>query len=346
MKCTISSRSDLGLESSESDRASSSFRVARLSFALFAFLTSIILGAAATAAPLKVGVMGDSLSAGNGSNWGEYPNWHTQLSLTGDFNIVSNVAVGGATSSGVVYGQQDTIADLVGLGALDYAVLMIGGNDAVEFGPDIALGGSTASFFNTVLGNIQNTLSTVGQAGSANLVVANVPDITVTPSVRIQASLLGITPAQLAYASATIADLNEQIETYALSNGIPVLDLYRLTNEVLDDPPLVIGGQSFSTMFSDGFHPSPIVHSLTASMFIEAINETYDAGIDPISDQQLIGYVTGTTPSGETYFDVSPYVILPGELVPEPSSLSLAALGFFALIAMAIRLHRRSACSP
>ncbi len=52
------------------------------------------------------------------------------------------------------------------------------------------------------------------------------------------------------------------------------------------------------------------MHSLAARMFIEAINATYDAVIEVPSDQLLIGDVTGTTRPGESYFDVSPDVML------------------------------------
>ena len=62
-------------------------------------------------------------------------------------------------------------------------------------------------------------------------------------------------------------------------------------------------------------------------MVINAADRGYGAGLAPLSDQQLVTNA-GQTPltAGPTYYDVSPYVI-----VPEPSTcaLCLLALGAF-----------------
>src|SRR5436190_24234358 len=85
--------------------------------------------------PLRIGILGDSLSAGDGSANGEAPNWHTQLEANGLITIGStaNQAVGMATAN-TLAGQLTEIVSLIQTSQLDATVLMIGGNDAANFG--------------------------------------------------------------------------------------------------------------------------------------------------------------------------------------------------------------------
>ncbi len=52
-----------------------------------AFCIAFSLAVPSGAATLKMGVLGDSMSAGTGSSYGESPNWLTQLSNAGKVTL-------------------------------------------------------------------------------------------------------------------------------------------------------------------------------------------------------------------------------------------------------------------
>lgn len=309
-------------------------------------LTAILLFwsiASIDAAPIRLGIMGDSISATDGSTNGEYPNWHTQLSAAGRVVVApgSNQAVVGATSSDLAP-QQSAIASLVQAGQLDYSALVVGGNDAVAYGYGLVLGGDPSglptSFSDGVVANIDATLAAIGSAGAVHQIVANIPDVVASPLVQSIVQSSGISPQVVQQFEAAIDYTNGLIAAHALAEGIPVLDLFALSQHVTAQPPLTLAGVTIDTLSApDGFHPAPIVHGLVANMFIEAANLAYGAGLEPLSDQQLLQNAGFTPlPGGPTYFDVSPYVI-----VPEPSAILLALAGC-AIVAASRRSQLRS----
>jgi hypothetical protein len=94
---------------------------------------------------------------------------------------------------------------------------------------------------------------------------------------------------------------------------------------VSTDPPVPT-----DAFLSDGFHPGTVVQGVLANMFIEATNRAYGAGLTPLSDQEILelaGIEVPTPPGVVTYFDVSPYVI-----VPEPLTLLVLAIGGVTLL--------------
>jgi lysophospholipase L1-like esterase len=297
------------------------------------------LPAPAAAAPPRLGIMGDSLSAGNGSSWGENPNWHTQLTLANRASVVRNTAFGGAETNSLA-SQRASIIPFVQTAQIDFSVLIIGGNDAVfHYGFGIANGGDPNPFITAVTTNIRDTLDAIAAAGSAHQIVANIPDASRSPVVREQAALFGITEAQLNLAVDAIETANEQIKTLAFSRGIPVLDLFRFSQDVVDHPPLELAGVSFADLFApDRFHPAPIIQGLLANMVVEAANGAFGADIGPLTDQELVLRV-GRTPltTDPTFYDVRPYVLV----VPEPSTLLLASLAMMPLLVRAVRRRRR-----
>src|SRR5690606_12649439 len=130
-------------------------------------------------------------------------------------------------------------------------------------------------------------------------------------------------------------------EAFARSKGIPVIDLFGYTQNILTNTPFHLGGENIGVdgktfvgrqlFTTDGVHADPAAHGLMANMFVEAVNQASDAGLQPPGHQQVLLYSRDLPelPAIETYFDVSPYVI-----VPETSSFlmvgcaSLLGLGF------------------
>ena len=150
---------------------------------------------------------------------------------------------------------------------------------------------------------------------------------------------LGVSQQDVNSIRQAILETNTQIEALALQDGIPVLDLFKLIDEV-GVQPLTLAGVTTSVADlypADGFHPSALLHGLTADMFIDAANRGYAAGLDPLSDQQIVSNAGMTSLAvGPTFFDVSPYVI-----VPEPQGVVLALPNIVMLIRLVVMRMKR-----
>jgi hypothetical protein len=299
------------------------------------FLAQASLGLAAN---VRMAVMGDSISAGSGVSGGS-PNWVAQLNPAGGITF-TNKAVGGATSSTVVSGQLSSVVTLAHNGSIDDSTLIIGGNDAVNAALGIAQGGSPTSFINTYVNNVKNVLSSIANANShVHQVFGNMPDVTVTPLVQQLAAANNITPAQLQLVSQAIAQANAQADAYALSHGVPVLDLYTASQQISAAIPLTMAGVQFTTAFApDNFHPAVFLQGLLGNMVDTAYNQYFHQSLPILSDQKIVQN-TGNTPNNQlTYYSVQSYVLLP---TPEPAS------GVLALVAVAgggiVAVRRRRA---
>lgn len=139
----------------------------------------------AQAGPYVLGVMGDSISAGDGSSTGSNPNWVIQLQTLGQVSIPPSydVAQAGDTAADLA-SQYPTIVSLASAQAINASVLIVGSNDAGLAAYDfISSGYSTAvlsSDLNTTVSEIEQTISAVAATG-IHQVVANIPDIALTP---------------------------------------------------------------------------------------------------------------------------------------------------------------------
>jgi len=291
----------------------------------------------AAAAPLRLGVLGDSMSAGDGSDFGSYPNWVTQLTKSGAFSVspIGNQAVGGAVSTDMVNEQLPAIQAQIQAGQLDYTLVMIGANDAAYAAADFLtngnLTGTVQSLVNTVVQNVTFTLNTIAHTGSVHQIVANIPDQSVAPLVKSLFTQYHATPAQIAEFKAGIQLANSEIAAFALRHNIPLIDMFAATDSIIAHPPLRLAGVNFTNLFAaDGYHPGAVADGLVANAVINAANRQFHAGITPISDQQIVRNV-GRVPFilGPTYYNMTPYVLL---AVPEPSSWVLAGMGALGVV--------------
>jgi len=284
--------------------------------------------------------MGDSISAGNGVSGGS-PNWIGQLKPTNAFTF-TNKAVGGATSSTVVSGQLASVVNLAQTGQIDASVLMIGGNDATS---NIAFvtSGNTQQFINIYYNNVKNIIDSISAANPAvKQVFVNMPDVTLTPLVQSYATQYGFTQQQLAMLSDAIHQTNQAIDAYVLSKGIPIVDFGGASPELLAAFPLSLGGATFTTPFApDNFHPAPVTQGLLANLVDTAFNLGYGMSLPILSDQQ-IARNAGKTPNNlTTYFDVSPFILVP---VPETSPVVLVGVVLAVGICYQVRRKQQRVC--
>jgi lysophospholipase L1-like esterase len=299
----------------------------------------------AAADPPRLGILGDSISAGDGSEYGSYPNWVTQVTASGAFSVGpdGDQAQGGDVAADVFNTQLPVIQAQILAGQLDYTVLAIGSNDlgqaALAYVATGDLNGTLTSFFNSVLPTIENTITAIAETGPVHQIVINIPDPTLSPEVQGLIAQYHITPAQLVPALAALQMANADLDAFALARGIPVIDFYTASETILAHPPLVLAGVSYNDLFAgDEFHPGSVLQGLIANTVIDAANGAYGAGLPQISDQQIVRNV-GDTPQtvGPTFYNLAPYVLLP---VPEPSTFALAGLGAMALLAVRRRRLR------
>jgi lysophospholipase L1-like esterase len=312
---------------------------------LLATVVWAAIGSEARAAIVQLGIMGDSLSFTDGSDYQQNPNWHTQLENGGRVAIgpTANQSADGATTADLAAQSQPIIA-LVQAQQLDYSVLAMGSNDAANMTADLVLNHIPipADFSSVIVGRLQNTILALQAADPSHHVhqiITNIPDITRTPALESLAVFLGVSPQDVDSIRQAIFDTNTQIEALALHNSIPVLDLFKLIDEV-GTQPLTLAGVTTSVADlypADGFHPSALIHGLTADMFIDAARRGYGTSLDPLSDQEIVSNA-GLTPlvAGPTFFDVSSYVI-----VPEPPGVVLALPIALILLRLAVSRMKR-----
>ena len=286
-------------------------------------ITLSVSAPAAAVTPLRLGVMGDDLSAGSTTD--PSPGWVAQLKASGDFTVPvgANQAVDGALAAGLAsqLPEMQTLA-----ASLNYTAIMIGENDALA----LVKGTETAAQYTSNIEGIESTLSTLQtQAPNDHLILVTVPDIFVTPEVEGMTSL---TAATIAADKTIIQTANAAITQYAVTHGIPVIDLFAAYDGLLKSGSLSLGGVTFTStsttnplFASDTFNPSAVVQGLIANMVIEAADVGYAADLTPLSDEQLLTNVGATaTVTGTTYDNLTPYV-LPSDANPAFNSETVTA---------------------
>src|SRR5262249_52136704 len=159
--------------------------------------------------------------------------------------------VPGATSA-TLGPQVATAAGLIQSGAVQYATLIVGGNDVFAYRSSIFAGNPTP-FVTEVVAHIESALDALAAAGPVHLAVGNIPDISITPA--FQANVPNPFLRQEVTQATRLA--NQQIEAFAASRGIPVIDLFRLG--YLFQQPLTIDGVTLNNLNApDGFHPGTV----------------------------------------------------------------------------------------
>lgn len=221
----------------------------------------------------------------------------------------------------MVASQLASIVTLAKNGQIDNSVLIVGGNDATSIDgiTAIALGDPT-EFVDLYYGNVKTVLDSVKAANpNVKQVFVNMPDVTVTPLVQSEAANYGITPAKLALLASAIDLANTKANAYARSLGVPVVDLYAASQDFVAAVPFTLGGQAFTSLLAnDGYHPSVVAQGLIANMIDTAFNVGYGQSLPILSDQKIVQNVGKIPNSATTYYNVSPYII-----VPEPATIVL-----------------------
>jgi lysophospholipase L1-like esterase len=272
-------------------------------------------------AVLHLATLGDSLTAPYpatapyGANGDQ--SWTQQLQdLRGNKIHIENLAVPGATSDDVLSNQAGQAADLVAAGRVDYVSLIVGANDVFTHLPAIFSGPAAfiQSYASDVANNVARTVDVVKGAGDVGIVIGNVPDVTMTPAFQI---FVGQTfgdfaPIVIQATSAAIVQANSQIQAIATADGIPVVDLFHLSQAAAAG--LTVGGVEITNPYApDFFHPNTVAQGILGNAMLESLHVAYHTPLQPLrmSDQEILAEVgiAAATNHPRTYFDVSPYVL-------------------------------------
>jgi lysophospholipase L1-like esterase len=265
-------------------------------------------------ATAMVAALGDSLSAsyaGTPQGAAGDRNWVQQLQAEGNKHLaIDDVAVPGASSADVLGSQVPAVASLVQAGSVHYATLIVGSTDVSANLPSI-LRGNPTPFVTEVVTHIESALQTLAAAGDVHLVVGNIPDISVTPAF---ASLISNPLLRQEVTQATTL-ANQQIEAFAASRRIPVIDLFGLGH--LAEPPLTLAGVQVTSLYApDNFHPGSVPQGILADTILEALGDAYDPSVErfTLTEQQILDNAAPPIPHrpGHTFFDVSPFVLVNG----------------------------------
>jgi phospholipase/lecithinase/hemolysin len=206
----------------------------------------------------------------NGPVWVEDVAAGLGFTLTASNTGGNDFAVGGATTVGVKNSQVPGYLTSVGGVASGTAlyVLLAGGNDGLGGGNPV-----------TAAANMITSINNLKAAGAQNFLVANLPDLSLTPAVY------GNAAAQL-FSTTFNASLASGL---AGITGVTIfgLDLYALVNQTVANPGLygftnvntpcfvnpTVCATPNSYLFWDAIHPTSVAHSLLADAALLAIPE-------------------------------------------------------------------------
>jgi hypothetical protein len=327
----------------------------RYFFNIWPCLAILVVGICSTARAdilHGIGVMGDSGSISSSSY-----KWPVQLQTNRGLNfggsgLPYDHAVGGATSSSLLSGHQNTqMSADVTAGKVTLGIIFIGNNDwGSTTGLAIAQGTATpsqqTSFQNAIASNIQTAVNTELSAGIQGMLIGSVEDVTLTPT----GQSLG-DPAAVARVQASISAVNSQVLSYAQAHHLPYVNFYGLGDDIYSSGHLTIGGVNINLTGSgsdphnfwiDDLHPGIVGNAILGNMWMEAMNIAYGTHLALYTDKQILTLAgLSSSYTGETFstaYNLANYVNFAS--VPEPSTVLLAASGFAALGFYGMRLRR------
>jgi len=153
-------------------------------------------------------------------------------------------------------------------------------------------------------------------------------------------------PVKRQHVTDAVEVVNDQIRAMIAERGIVGADIAGLYAQYDNPDPLIVGGVEIIKempsvpdphyfFLPDGMHPGTVVQGLFANTVIEAMNRSYGTDFTPLSDQEILANagIPNPNPGGPTtYFNVSPFVI-----IPEPSTVAMLGMGMICLFAIAFR---------
>lgn len=288
-------------------------------------------GAAVAAPPLGIGVLGDSYC----DEYQFYPpdrstarNWVEILAATRSLNFGRfttdsrgeprnqgyeyNWARSDATTDDLIRtGQHTGLAAQVARGEVQVVYVSIGGNDFIGAMKAADPLPALEEVLPRAIENYREAVETVLAAHSdARLILATLPDIRYLPEFAGPIRS-GQIPAHVADRfTAAMKQFNDRIRTITASNPRVALIDFDLTAKLanlIDQSTICIAGVRLDReqprndlghfFLADSRHPGTLGQGLIAQVFIETLNTRFDAGIQPLTNDELVRFARATPPS-------------------------------------------------
>jgi Ca2+-binding RTX toxin-like protein len=246
----------------------------------------------------------------------------------------------GATSATLLSaGQHTGLAGQIAADEVSHVAIAIGQNDFLpDFsGPyfDIYVGNWTQTqidnHVNAVVGRITTALNTV-DTNNAKVILSNIIDYGLAPLTQ------AFFPDAARRQSVTdvINVVNAQLRQLASDRSIPLLDLSRLSVDLLGGSSITIGGNVFTAtagvgvqniFVDDGVHSHTGTSAIIANAYLQALNSGYGESIPLFSEQEMTTILNLTYSSDTLNFDFPSYVVAPPLVSLSTNNATVAEAG-------------------
>jgi hypothetical protein len=262
--------------------------------------------------PLRLGVIGDSLTLPGSGSWGD--SWLRVLIDSGRVTSGSErkdpqvfigrtwehawVASGATTDQALAQGWVDQASAALRSGAVDAVVVAIGIDDLAVFKARFLAGTPVAqSEWDAICAQTENNWLRMAyelQVGRGLVVLCEVPDASVCPKVL---ELAPLNPALVAQLGTAVKRLNQFIGNLAARQSMPLFPSAQIQWTLSHDPAMVTWGTTvvrplhagFGVEYGfapDGFHIGPISAGVMASQMVAVFNG-YAAQIRPLERDEI-----------------------------------------------------------
>jgi len=260
-------------------------------------------------------------------------------------------AVGGATSATMLTQQQpQKVAADVAAGNVTVATILVGNNDYGQNALSLISGGLTqdelTTFENGIVSNIESAVTTVLNSGIQGFLLGSVPRLVDEPAATqyfpsIPADQL---PGLIDLVDASQERVNAQLLDFANAHHIPFVDFFGFEKSLGDVDHITVGGVPIAMtkgpdstyFFVDNLHPGWVGNAILSNFWMTALNVAYGTNLSLFSDQEALNMAgLRSQYTGETFSNSVDYAdFIYFNPVPEPSTILLAGLGAFIILAL------------
>ncbi len=259
---------------------------------------------------------GETRNQGYSQDWARSSATASGTDLAGAGTTFINQYNGGFTP-----GSPGLLTQPGGISGVNAVNILIGGNDylrAVEQSV-LNLSQTPQNFQNAntgIMTAIQTVVPLIEQANpNTRIILDTVPNITNTAIFKQILSVASGTVGNLVTAVITnyVNMVNQEITTYATTNGLGLVDINGLFQSFLANPVIdgayinpLGSGPLYTDMFvGDGFHPGTIVQGILANAIIGQVDRFFPGAVTPLTDSQILALAQQAEPVTQATLTVS-----------------------------------------
>lgn len=211
---------------------------------------------------------------------------------------------GATTADAIAEGQHTGLAAQVARGEVGLVWVFLGGNDFLEALRSSDAEAELSLAADRAIANLETILGTLrGADRSVPILVATVPDVMELPELAGDLQSGVMSRSRATAATAAVRRFNERVRSIPARDGrVFVVDLFlsqQVARMVAPDAMRVAGrrvsrevaGDEYECLFlADGRHAGTVAQAMIARLFLATVNKHLDAGIRPLTDEEIIQY--------------------------------------------------------